>query len=80
MHRTSSPGLPNWVQTEQTMVMAEQLVEQPSNYKEKKTSLVEELGKLLKTVSYGAQGQLKPEDNHENFRKKQGKNLRKMGF
>jgi hypothetical protein len=35
--------------------------------KEKNTSLVEELGKLLTTVSCGAQGRLKPEDNHENL-------------
>ena len=29
---------------------------------EEKSSLVEELGKLLETVSFGAQGRLKPED------------------
>ena len=47
----------------QAQVMAEQLVKRAVQLqKQNKTSLIEELGKLLKTVSYGAQGQLKPED------------------
>jgi len=47
----------------QALVMAEQLVKRAVQLqKQNKTSLIEELGKLLKTVSYGAQGQLKPED------------------
>jgi hypothetical protein len=48
--------------------MAKQLVKRAEQLsKEKNTSLVEELGKLLTTVSCGAQGRLKPEDNHENL-------------
>ena len=48
---------------EQSQVMAAQLVKRASQLAaEKKSSLVEELGKLLKTVSFGAQGRLKPED------------------
>ncbi len=47
----------------QAQVMAEQLVKRAVQLqKQNQTSLIEELGKLLKTVSYGAQGQLKPED------------------
>jgi len=47
----------------QAQVMAEQLVKRAVQLqRQNKTSLIEELGKLLKTVSYGAQGQLKPED------------------
>ena len=47
----------------QALVMAEQLVKRAVQLqKQNQTSLIEELGKLLKTVSYGAQGQLKPED------------------
>ena len=53
---------------EQSIIMAKQLVKRAEQLsKEKNTSLVEELGKLLNTVSYGAQGRLKPEDNHENL-------------
>ncbi len=48
---------------EQSQVMAAQLVKRASQLAaEKKSSLVEELGKLLETVSFGAQGRLKPED------------------
>ena len=48
---------------EQSKVMAAQLVKRASQLAaEKKSSLVEELGKLLETVSFGAQGRLKPED------------------
>ena len=47
----------------QAQVMAEQLVKRAVQLqKQNQTSLIEELGKLLKTVSYGTQGQLKPED------------------
>ena len=47
----------------QAQVMAEQLVKRAVQLqKQNQTSLIEELGKLLNTVSYGAQGQLKPED------------------
>ena len=54
--------------TEQSIIMAKQLVKRADQLsKEKNTSLVEELGKLLSTVSHGAQGSLKPEDNPENL-------------
>jgi len=53
---------------EQSKTMAKQLVKRAEQFaKEKNTSLVEELGKLLTTVSWGAQGLLKPEDNPENL-------------
>jgi len=53
---------------EQSKIMAKQLVKRAVQLsKEKNTSLVEELGKLLSTVSHGAQGRLKPEDNPENL-------------
>ena len=47
----------------QAKVMAEQLVKRANQLANKnQSSLIEELGKLLKTVSWGAQGRLKPED------------------
>jgi len=53
---------------EQSKIMAKQLVKRAEQFaKEKNTSLEEELGKLLTTVSCGAQGRLKPEDNPENL-------------
>jgi hypothetical protein len=53
---------------EQSIIMAKQLVKRAEQLSiEKNTSLVEELGKLLTTVSCGAQGRLKPEDNPEDL-------------
>jgi len=52
--------------TEQARIMAEQLVKRADQLaKENKSSLIEELGKLLETVSCGAQGRLKPSDEAE---------------
>lgn len=52
--------------TEQAQVMAEQLVKRADQLaKVKQTSLIQELGKLLETVSCGAQGRLKPSDEGE---------------
>ena len=49
--------------SKQAKVMAAQLVKRASQLaEEKKTSIMEELGKLLETVSFGARGRLKPED------------------
>ena len=46
--------------------MAEQLVKRADQLaKENNSSLIEELGKLLETVSCGAQGRLKPSDEAE---------------
>jgi len=54
-------------ENEQAKIMARQLVKRADQFaKDKNTSIVEELGKLLTTVSCGAQGRLKPEDNQEN--------------
>ena len=51
----------------QSKTMAKQLVKRAEQLsKEKNTPLVEELGHLLATVSCGAQGHLKPEDNPDN--------------
>jgi methyl-accepting chemotaxis protein len=51
----------------QSKTMAKQLVKRAEQLsKEKNTLLMEELGHLLATVSCGAQGQLKPEDNRDN--------------
>jgi len=48
---------------EQAKVMAMQLVKRAIQLeKQNKSSFLEELGKLLQTVSCGAQGELKPED------------------
>ena len=48
---------------EQAKVMAMQLVKRAIQLeKQNKSSFLEELGKLLQTVSCGAQGNLKPED------------------
>ena len=48
---------------EQAEVMAGQLVKRASQFaNERNSSFVEELGKLLETVSCGAQGRLKPTD------------------
>ena len=48
---------------EQAKVMAMQLVKRAIQLEKKnKSSFLEELGKLLQTVSCGAQGELKPED------------------
>ncbi len=48
---------------EQANVMAMQLVKRAIQLeKQNKSSFLEELGKLLQTVSCGAQGRLKPED------------------
>jgi hypothetical protein len=52
--------------TEQARVMAEQLVKRADQMaKVNNSSLIEELGKLLETVSCGAQGRLKPSDEAE---------------
>jgi hypothetical protein len=52
--------------TEQARVMAEQLVKRADQMaKLNNSSLIEELGKLLETVSCGAQGRLKPSDEAE---------------
>ncbi len=49
--------------TQQARVMATQLVKRANQLaRERGTSLVEELGKLLETVSCGSQGRLKPTD------------------
>ena len=49
--------------TEQAQVMAEQLVKRADQMaKDNNSSLIGELGKLLETVSCGAQGRLKPSD------------------
>ena len=51
---------------EQARIMAEQLVKRADQLaKENNSSLIEELGKLLETVSCGAQGRLKPSDEAE---------------
>ena len=51
---------------EQAKVMAEQLVKRANQLANvNQSSLIEELGKLLKTVSCGAQGRLKPEDEED---------------
>ena len=51
---------------EQARIMAEQLVKRADQLaKENNSSLIEELGKLLETVSCGAQGRLKPSDEGE---------------
>jgi len=51
----------------QSKTMAKQLVKRAEQLsKEKNTLLMEELCHLLATVSCGAQGQLKPEDNRDN--------------
>ena len=64
----------------QALVMAEQLVKRAIQLqKQNQTSLIEELGKLLKTVSYGAQGQLNPKIKPD-FRKKHRKTAEKWGF
>jgi hypothetical protein len=48
---------------EQAKVMAMQLIKRAIQLeKQNKSSFLEELGKLLQTVSCGAQGELKPED------------------
>jgi uncharacterized protein with von Willebrand factor type A (vWA) domain len=48
---------------EQARIMAEQLVKRADQLaKENTSSFIEELGKLLETVSCGAQGRLKPSD------------------
>jgi hypothetical protein len=48
---------------EQSKVMAEQLVKRADQlHKQNHSSFIEELGKLLETVSCGAQGRLKPQD------------------
>jgi len=48
---------------EQAKTMSEQLVKRATQLAtQQKTSLIEELGKLLETVSCGAQGRLKPGD------------------
>ena len=47
----------------QARIMAQQLVKRAIQLeKQNKSSFLEELGKLLQTVSCGAQGELKPED------------------
>jgi len=52
--------------TEQAQVMSEQLVKRADQMaKVNNSSLIEELGKLLETVSCGAQGRLKPSDEAE---------------
>ena len=52
--------------TEQARVMSEQLVKRADQMaKVNNSSLIEELGKLLETVSCGAQGRLKPSDEAE---------------
>ena len=52
--------------TEQARIMAEQLVKRADQLaKENNSSFIEELGKLLETVSCGAQGRLKPSDEGE---------------
>ena len=52
--------------TEQARVMSEQLVKRADQIaKVNNSSLIEELGKLLETVSCGAQGRLKPSDEAE---------------
>jgi thioesterase domain-containing protein len=51
---------------EQARIMAEQLVKRADQLaKENTSSFIEELGKLLETVSCGAQGRLKPSDETE---------------
>ena len=51
---------------EQARIMAEQLVKRADQLaKENNSSFIEELGKLLETVSCGAQGRLKPSDEEE---------------
>jgi thioesterase domain-containing protein len=51
---------------EQARIMAEQLVKRADQLaKENTSSFIEELGKLLETVSCGAQGRLKPSDEAE---------------
>ena len=48
---------------EQAKVMAMQLIKRAIQLeKQNKSSFLEELGKLLQTVSCGAKGELKPED------------------
>ena len=48
---------------EQAQVMAQQLVKRAQQLQNQNNStFLEELGKLLQTVSCGAQGELKPED------------------
>ncbi len=47
----------------QARIMAQQLVKRAIQLeKQNKSSFLEELGKLLQTVSCGAKGELKPED------------------
>ena len=51
---------------EQAKTMSEQLVKRATQLAtQQKTSLIEELGKLLETVSCGAQGRLKPGDKQD---------------
>ena len=53
--------------SEQAKLMARQLVKRAEQLAEQhNSSFLIELGKLLQTVSCGAQGRLKPEDNQEN--------------
>ena len=52
---------------EQAQVMAQQLVKRAQQLQnQNNSSFLEELGKLLQTVSCGARGELKPEDK-DNF-------------
>ena len=52
---------------EQAQVMAQQLVKRAQQLQnQNNSSFLEELGKLLQTVSSGARGELKPEDK-DNF-------------